>query len=127
MECTSLFTCVQKLNLSSKAGRDLYQYLKTPFILRRQGAQGGPQCHMSNLRNGNVPCPYFCNTHVDFKSLISHVQFKDWPMSLIFFLMSIGFMSHVDFKKWLCRPVEFKGQGPHKGATVLCGVVQSKH
>ena len=21
-------------------------------------------------------------------------------------------MSHVDFKKWPCRPVEFKGQGP---------------
>ena len=21
-------------------------------------------------------------------------------------------MSHVDFKKWQCRPVEFKGQGP---------------
>ena len=26
--------------------------------------------------------------------------------------MSIGFMSHVDFKKSLCRRVEFKGQGP---------------
>ena len=22
-------------------------------------------------------------------------------------------MSPVDFKKWPCRPVEFKGQGPH--------------
>ena len=26
--------------------------------------------------------------------------------------MSIGSMSHVEFKKWPCRPVEFKGQGP---------------
>ena len=25
--------------------------------------------------------------------------------------MSLGFMSHVDFKKWQCRPVEVKGQG----------------
>ena len=33
-------------------------------------------------------------------------------MSLIFFPMSKGSMSHVDFKKWPCRPVEFKGQGP---------------
>ena len=33
-------------------------------------------------------------------------------MSLIFFPMSIGLMSHVDFKKRQCRPVEFKGQGP---------------
>ena len=34
-------------------------------------------------------------------------------MSLIFFPMSTGFMSHVDIKKRQCRPVEFKGQGPH--------------
>ena len=34
-------------------------------------------------------------------------------MSLISFPMSIGFMSHVDFKKRPCRPVEFRGQGPH--------------
>ena len=31
---------------------------------------------------------------------------------LILFPMSIGFMSHVDFKKRPCRPAEFKGQGP---------------
>ena len=30
----------------------------------------------------------------------------------LFPMMSIGFMSHVDFKKRPCRPVEFKGQGP---------------
>ena len=33
-------------------------------------------------------------------------------MSLTFFPMSIGFMSHVNFKKWLCRLIDFKGQGP---------------
>ena len=36
-------------------------------------------------------------------------------MSLLFLKpcrMSIGSMSHVEFKKWPCRPVEFKGQGP---------------
>ena len=27
-------------------------------------------------------------------------------------------MSPVDFKKWPCRPVEFKGQGPHCVAVV---------
>ena len=46
------------------------------------------QCRRSILINGNV-------------------------MSLILFPMSISSMSHVDFKKWPCRPVEFKGQGPH--------------
>ena len=40
-----------------------------------------------------------------------HVEFKELPMSC-FFPMSKGFMSHVDFKKWPCHPVEFKGQGP---------------
>ena len=33
-------------------------------------------------------------------------------MSVIFILMSISSMSHVDFKKCPCRPVDFKGQGP---------------
>ena len=33
-------------------------------------------------------------------------------MSIVFCLMSIGFMSHVEFKKQPCRPVKFKGQGP---------------
>ena len=33
-------------------------------------------------------------------------------MTNIFFPMSISFMSDVNFKKWLCRPVEFKGQEP---------------
>ena len=29
--------------------------------------------------------------------------------------MSLGSMSHVDFKKKLCRHVEFRGQGPSSG------------
>ena len=33
-------------------------------------------------------------------------------LSLILFFMSLGSMSHVWFKKSLCRPVEFRGQGP---------------
>ena len=40
-------------------------------------------------------------------------------MSLLFFPMSIGFMSHVNFKKWPCRPVDFKGQGPLQGSKSL--------
>ena len=35
-------------------------------------------------------------------------------MSLIFFPMSIVFVSHVAFKKWPNHPVEFKGQGTEK-------------
>ena len=45
------------------------------------------ECRMSNLKN--APC-HFTNI----------------------FPMSIGFMSHVDFKKWPCRPVNFT-QGSH--------------
>ena len=45
-------------------------------------------------------------------------------MSLIFCLMSIGLMSHVGFKKWLCRPGDFKGQGPHCYWLIwTCGVL----
>ena len=43
-----------------------------------------------------------------------HGRIKEIPyvVSVIFFLMSLGFTSLVDFKKWPCRPVEFKGHGP---------------
>ena len=40
-------------------------------------------------------------------------------ISIIFFLMSIGSMLHSIIKKWLCRPVEFKGQGPLRSSLVL--------
>ena len=33
--------------------------------------------------------------------------------------MSIGSMSHLDFKKLPCRPVEFKGQGPYSCSEML--------
>ena len=33
-------------------------------------------------------------------------------MSIVFFLMSIGSMSHVEIKKQPCRPVKFNDQGP---------------
>ena len=28
---------------------------------------GGPQCHMSNFKNGYLPCHFFSNFHVDSK------------------------------------------------------------
>ena len=34
-------------------------------------------------------------------------------VSLILIFMSLGSMSHVDFKKWRCHPVDFRGQGPY--------------
>ena len=34
-------------------------------------------------------------------------------MSITSFLMSLGSISHVDFKKGPCRRVEFRGQGPY--------------
>ena len=43
---------------------------------------------------------------------MSPIELKTCVMSLIVFLMLIGFISPVDFKILLCRPVEFKGQGP---------------
>ena len=40
-------------------------------------------------------------------------------MSFIFILMSLGSMSHVGFKKWPCRCVEFKGQDPHRAVVSM--------
>ena len=48
---------------------------------------------------------------------MSHVEFKKYHivMSLIFFLVSVGLTSHVDFEKRPCRPVDFRGQEPQRG------------
>ena len=46
---------------------------------------------MSILKWSNVPCRILGDVHV---------------MSVIFFLLSIRSISHVDLKKWLFRPVE---------------------
>ena len=76
---------------------------------------------MSNVRNGYVNCHYLSNFHVDFKMLscrMSNLRKGLRHVENIFF-MSIDSMSHVDCKKWPCRPVNFKGQGPYKSVLIL--------
>ena len=71
---------------------------------------GSSNCHLSNLKNGNVPCRYFLYCPVNSKivqSCLSNLQ----KYKYYFFLMSIGVMSPVDFNERPCHPVEFKGQG----------------
>ena len=61
---------------------------------RLMGAlDGGPQCRLSILRNGNVPCHYLKQILSIFKSLMSPVDFKKRPFS----------------------SVKFKGRGPFDG------------
>ena len=46
--------------------------------------------------------------------LIQKIKVKKeiaYVMLFVFFLLSIGPMSHVDFKKYPCRRVEFRGPG----------------
>ena len=43
---------------------------------------------------------------------MSPVEFKQKSMSCQIFFLSLNSMSHVDFKKLPCHPVEFKGQAP---------------
>ena len=62
------------------------------------------------------PVIIFGNFHVDFKIAkchLSNVRKGPCHVTNTFSYMSIiSSMSHVDFKKWPCRPVKFKGQGP---------------
>ena len=84
------------------------------YCKNKQGAlDGGPHCRMSILRNGNIACP--CRLF----SPMSHVKFKKrlCPMSLQFLAPVTCHkapcrMSHVEFKKCPCRPVDFRGLGP---------------
>ena len=71
---------------------------------------GGPQRHLSILRNDHVPCHYFCNVCVDLKNVACQNLRNTLCHVVYFILLSLSSMSHVDFKKWPCRCVEFKGQ-----------------
>ena len=74
----------------------------------------GPQCRLSILRNGNVPCRYFCHFPVDFELVQCRLLNIRNTQCHIFnrFSHGIGFMSPVDLKKRLCFCFEFKGQWP---------------
>ena len=63
----------------------------------RRPLMGGPLCRVSILRNGNVPHCYFYNFR--FKEIIKVTsRFKKLHiMSLNFFLLWLGSMSHVGF------------------------------
>ena len=63
----------------------------------------------------HTPCRYFCNFHVDFKIAncrLSNSRKGPCHVSNMFDVMLISPMSHVDFRKYMCRPVDFNGQGP---------------
>ena len=67
-----------------------------------------------NFKKCQCPLSLYLHYQVDFKIAkcrLSNLR-KAHIMSLIFFPASIGFMSHVNFKEWPCRPVDFNGQGP---------------
>ena len=69
---------------------------------------GGPQCHMSLLRNGNVTslcCLFSTMSHVEIKRGICPMSLHLYPP----YHMSLSPMSHVEFKKWPCYPVDSRG------------------
>ena len=75
---------------------------------------------MSNLGKGRVPFAIFAFPMSILKSYYVACRIYGVAlMSLIFCTMSIGFMSHVGSKKWLCHPPEFKVQEPVGGRTHL--------
>ena len=74
---------------------------------------GGSQCRMLNLRNGYVNCHYSYNCKM-LSCCISNLRNG---------LYHVDNISHIDFEKWSCRPIECKGQGPSCGLRVhqSCG------
>ena len=67
--------------------------------------------HVDLKKYGNVACScrlFFPLSHVEFKKkAMSHFTMIFSPCR-----MSLSPMSHVEFKIWLCRPVDFTGEGP---------------
>ena len=79
---------------------------------------GGPQCRLSILRNGNVPCRYFLNFTVDFKIVpcpLSILRKVNVPCHYFLFLS-------VDFKRVQCHLSNFK-----KGCVALSNLRVKGH
>ena len=91
----SIFTAFT--NVSSTLGNNRTHY---PLTVCYCGPlMGGPQCRLSILRNGNVPCRYFSDFPVDFKIVqrrLSILRNGNVPFHYI-----LNFP--VDFKRVLCR------------------------
>ena len=71
---------------------------------------------MSNLRIGHAICRFvFPILMSNQNSVMSHVKFKKWSMSLIFSPIWLGFVSHVYFLENVCIPLlhlRVKSLGP---------------
>ena len=59
---------------------------------------GGPQCRMSNLRNGHVNCHYFSHFHVDLKKLLCRMSILRNSLCHV-----DNIFSHVDRLHVACR------------------------
>ena len=60
----------------------------------------------------------------------SHVNvnlMKNLRLSLLFLIITLRCMSNLDFKKWQCRHVEFKGQGPISTVVLRMEVREGTH
>ena len=81
----------------------------------QSGAPEGdsPMSHV-DFKKSPFPCHYIWNVPADFKMVPCHMSILSNVLCRVvyFFLVSIGSMSHVDFKNWPCRRVRVRGTGP---------------
>ena len=57
--------------------------------------KGGPQCRMSILRNGHVPCHYFHNFNVDLKIVPCHISILRNTLWRVVYFFVYFFSHHV--------------------------------
>ena len=67
-----------------------------------------------SIRNAHVPCHYLCNSPVNFKKAPFRMSLSDALCNVVYFYYPVTSwlldpLLHVDFKKWACRCVQFKG------------------
>ena len=75
-----------------------------------KGGGGGVPCRLSVLRNGNI-------AYMSLSLIHAHVACERHYRNVTIYVstssrMSLDLMSPVDFRKKMCRPVEFQGGGP---------------
>ena len=114
-----LLTCNKHVAVYKTKGLEMHPWLG------KQGPLTGVPCRMSHFRNANLPChinsDFACRLYDAF---MAQVEFKLHIVSVALFVGSLSNKSYIDFKKWSCLRVEFKGQGLSKSEIkrrrVLC-------
>ena len=85
-------TCVAEGEAAAKERQAITQSPILCLLTPMGPLMGGPQCRLSILRNGNVPCRYFSNVPVDFEIVQCRLSIEMTMSPVVIFKMFLSIL-----------------------------------